>query len=63
MSYAFRAVRAAARDSDFQGFAIGITSLEVPEELVAEADFTLNGVSDVEHFLKWMSQTLSHGSI
>ena len=55
---AFKAIQTASRDLDFQGFAIGITSLEMPEELEAEADFTLNGVSDVERFLKWVSQTL-----
>ena len=60
--YAFRAIRAASHDLDFQGFAIGITGPEMPEELEAEADFTLNGVNDVERFLKWMSQTLSHPS-
>ena len=30
---------------------------EMPEKLVEEADFTLNGVNDVERFLKWLSQT------
>jgi len=55
--YAFRAIRAATRDLDFQGFAIGITSQEMPEKLAEEADFTLNGVNDVERFLKWLSQT------
>jgi len=54
---AFRAIRSASRDSDFQGFAIGITSQEMPQELEAEADFTLNGIKDVERFLNWMSQT------
>jgi len=54
---AFRTVRAASRNSNFQGFAIGVTSREMPENLVAEADFTLNGVNDVERFLKWMSQS------
>ena len=54
---AFRAIHTACRDLDFQGFAIGITSQEMPERLVAEADFTLNGVNDVERFLKWLSQT------
>ena len=54
---AFRAIRSASRDSDFQGFAIGITSREMPQELEAEADFTLNGIKDVERFLNWMSQT------
>ena len=53
---AFKAIHTASQDLDFQGFAIGITSQEMPEKLVAEADFTLNGVSDVEGFLRWMSQ-------
>jgi len=53
---AFKAIHAASHDLDFRGFAIGIISQEMPEELVAEADFTLNGVSDVEGFLRWMSQ-------
>jgi len=30
---------------------------------VAEADFTLNEVDDVERFLKWMSETLPHISL
>ena len=51
MSYAFNHL-------DFRGFAIGITSWEMPPKLGREADFTLSGVSDVERFLKWMSQTL-----
>ena len=54
---AFRAIHAASRDLNFQGFAIGIVSQEMPEKLAAEVDFTLNGVNDVEHFLQWMSQT------
>lgn len=54
---AFRAIHAASRDLNFQGFAIGITSQEMPEKLAAEADFTLNGVNNVEQFLKWLSQT------
>ena len=54
---AFRVIRAAPRDLDFQGLAIGITSEETPETLTEEADFTLKGVSDVERFLEWMSRT------
>ncbi len=54
---AFRAIHTACRDLDFRGFAIGITSQEMPEKLAKEADFTLNGVNDVERFLKWLSQT------
>ncbi len=54
---AFRAIHTACRDLDFKGFAIGITSQEMPAKLAEEADFTLNGVNDVERFLKWLSQT------
>ena len=54
---AFRAIHAACRDLDFQGFAIGIISREMPEKLADEAGFTLKGVADVERFLKWLSQT------
>ena len=59
---AFRAIHTACRDLDFQGFAIGITSQEMPKELVTEADFTLNGINDVERFLKWLSQTAPRSS-
>ena len=59
---AFRAIHTACHALDFQGFAIGITSQEMPKELVAEADFTLNGVNDVERFLKWLSQTAPQSS-
>ncbi len=59
---AFSAMHAASHDLDFQGFAVGITSKEMPKELVAEADFTLNGVNDVERFLKWLSQTSTQSS-
>ena len=54
--YAFRAMRTATSDLDFQGLAIGITGPEMPDELTAEADFTLDGVAEVERFLKWMSE-------
>jgi len=54
---AFKVIHTASRDYNFQGFAIGVTSQEMSETLVAEADFTLNGVNDVERFLKWISQT------
>lgn len=54
---AFRAIHAASHNLGFRGLAIGITSQEMPESLVDEADFTLNGIGDVERFLKWLSQT------
>jgi trehalose 6-phosphate phosphatase len=55
---AFRAIKKARRNSNFQGFAIGITSHEMPKKLTEEADFTLKGISDVERFLKWFSLTV-----
>ncbi len=55
---AFRAIHTPSPDLDFRGFAIGIISQEMPENFIAEIDFTLNGVSDVERFLGWMSQTV-----
>ncbi len=59
---AFRAIHAASRASNLQGIAIGIISQETPEELMTEADFTLNGVNDVERFLEWVSQTVLQSS-
>ncbi len=59
---AFRAIHAASRDLDFRGFAIGITSQEMPERLLAEIDFTLNGIDDVERFLEWLSRTAPQAS-
>jgi len=54
---AFKAIHSVSSDSSFQGVAIGITSQEMMKGLVAEADFTLNGVNDVVRFLRWMSET------
>ena len=59
---AFRAIHTARCKSNFRGFAIGILSPETPEELVKETDFTLNGVSDVERFLKWMLENALQSS-
>ena len=59
---AFRAIRTACHNQDFQGLAIGITSSETPEKLATEADFTLNGVGDVERFLKWMTENALQSS-
>jgi len=38
----------------FEGLALGVISEETPHEVTREADFTLNGVGDVEHFFKWL---------
>ena len=59
---AFRAIHAASHDLNFRGFAISVISHEMPEKLAVEADFTLNGVNEVEHFLQWMSQTVLEAS-
>jgi trehalose 6-phosphate phosphatase len=57
--HAFRALHQAAREPDFQGYAIGVVSAEMPPTLTQEADFTLNGVADVARFLEWLYQTIS----
>ena len=51
---AFRVVQTTGQDLDFRGLAIAVTILETPETLTAEADFILNGVSEVGRFLSWM---------
>jgi trehalose 6-phosphate phosphatase len=56
---AFKIIRTVSRGQDFRGLAIGVISREMPENLVAESDFTLNGVSDVARFLGWLSQTVA----
>lgn len=39
-----------------KGFsALGVIEDETPDEVVREADFTLNGVGDVARFLKWLA--------
>lgn len=55
---ALKVIHTAADDLNFQGLAIGITGPEMPEKLAVAADFTLNGVRDVERFLKWLAQSV-----
>ena len=55
---AFRAIHAASHNLDFRGIAIGVISQETPKKLMIDADFTLNGVNDVERFLEWMFRTI-----
>ncbi len=54
---AFRAIRALSSSGDFHGQAIGVANLEMPNNLLEETDLTLNGVPDVERFLKWLTRT------
>ena len=60
--HAFRALHQAAREPDFQGYAIGVVSAEMPPSLTQEADFTLNGVADVARFLEWLYRVISRPS-
>jgi trehalose 6-phosphate phosphatase len=57
--HAFRALHQASEESDFQGYAIGVVSAEMPSGLIQEADFTLNGITDVERFLEWLYRVIS----
>ncbi len=40
------------KELPFKGLAIGVIGKETPPQVLKEADFSLNGVSDVERFLK-----------
>ena len=40
------------KELPFKGLAIGVIGEETPPQIMKEADFSLNGVSDVERFLK-----------
>lgn len=51
---AFRAIHE-ANASNFKGLAIGVISREAPPEVEVEADFTLDGVGQVEQFLEWLA--------
>lgn len=53
---AFRAIHNAGKGSDFKGYAIAVTSREMPAGLVDEADFTLEGIAEVERFLGWLAR-------
>jgi trehalose 6-phosphate phosphatase len=55
---AFRVIHIIGQDLDFRGLAIAVTGPETPETLTAEADFILNGVSEVGRFLSWMVKTV-----
>ncbi len=46
---------AAMHAQRFQGLAVGVIGTETPRGVVEEADYTLNGVGDVERFLVWLA--------
>lgn len=54
---AFRAIHSASGKGDFKGWAVGITSPEMPPEMLPEVDFTLNGVAEVADFFRQLSRT------
>lgn len=51
---AFRAVHRANRHLNFTGLAIAVTGKETPSEVIAEADFALEGVGETETLLKYL---------
>jgi trehalose-phosphatase len=51
---AFSAIRSAR----LKGLALGVIGQETPHQVEKEADFTLNGVRDVERFLRWLAETV-----
>jgi trehalose 6-phosphate phosphatase len=53
---AFRAIHNASKGPDFKGYAVAVTSREMPAKLVDEADFTLEGIAEVERFLGWLAR-------
>jgi len=46
---------AAMHAQGFHGLAVGVIGRETPQGVAEEADFTLNGVGDVERFLVWLA--------
>ncbi len=54
---AFKAMHSSPAGLPFEGIAIGVTGEETLPEVYEEADFTLDGVRDVERFLGWLVQT------
>jgi trehalose 6-phosphate phosphatase len=51
---AFRAIRLARQNTDFDGLAILVIGKDTRQDIVNEADFTLNGVQEAEVLLKWL---------
>jgi trehalose 6-phosphate phosphatase len=51
---AFKAVRQAREKETFDGLAILVTGPETSQEILGEADFTLNDVQETEQLLNWL---------
>jgi trehalose 6-phosphate phosphatase len=56
---AFKAIHEANRRPDFLGFALAVLSGETPPAVAAEADFTLDGTTEVARFLEWLWHQVS----
>lgn len=55
---AFVAIHNKKKEPSFKGLALGVVDEETPSLVEKEADFTLNGVGDVERFLNWLIETV-----
>ncbi len=56
---AFWAMSELARRVDFRGVSIGVGGPETPAEIIAMADYTLDGVPDVAKFLAWLAEAVA----
>jgi len=59
---AFRAIRRARENKDFDGLAILVTSPETTQTTIDEADYTLNSVQETVTLLNWLitNTTIKH---
>ncbi len=55
---AFVAMHSRGKSPWFEGLALGVIDEETWSPVEKEADFSLNGVGDVERFLKWLVETV-----
>jgi trehalose 6-phosphate phosphatase len=59
---AFRAIRQAKQDKNFDGLSILVTGSETGQSLINEVDFTLDGVQETETLLNWLvDNTMAQG--
>jgi trehalose 6-phosphate phosphatase len=56
---AFIALRRGVKGRPFKGLSIGVIAEEATPQVVSQANFTLNGVADVERFLTWLLEVVS----
>ncbi len=55
---AFVAMHSRQESTSFKGLALAVIDEETSSLVEKEADFSLNGVEDVERFLKWLVETV-----